>query len=201
MDTQSSSLHEERLDRVADLIRRSGAKSVVDLGCGSGSLLRRLVREPVYTRITGLEQSGLSLRQARTMLNEVAPDEPRISLLQGSYMDSHLALSGFDAAAMVETIEHVNPGRLSEVQRAVFDHYRPGWLVMTTPNAEYNPLYGLRQGEFRDPDHRFEWNRDKFRKWCTTTARQSGYQVSFSGIGEDDPEFGPPTQVAVFTRL
>ena len=201
MDTQSSSLHEERLDRVAALIRGSGAKSVADLGCGSGSLLRRLVQEPVYTRITGLEQSGLSLKHACTMLEEIAPDESRVSLLQGSYMDSGLDLTGFDAAAMVETIEHVNPGRLSEVQRAVFDHYRPDWLVMTTPNAEYNPLYGLRPGEFRDPDHKFEWNRDKFRKWCTTTARQSGYQVRFSGIGEDDEELGPPTQMAVFTRL
>lgn len=201
MDTQSSSLHEERLDRVASLIRGSGAKSVLDLGCGSGSLLRRLVKEPAYTRIIGLEQSGVSLRQARAMLHEIAPNDPRISLLQGSYMDSGLDLTGFDATAMVETIEHVHPGRLSEVQRAVFGHYRPGWLVMTTPNAEYNSLYGLRPGEFRDPDHKFEWSRDKFRKWCTTAAKQSGYQVRFSGIGEDDPEFGPPTQVAAFTRL
>jgi 3' terminal RNA ribose 2'-O-methyltransferase Hen1 len=201
MDTQSSSLHEERLDRVAALIHGSGAKSIVDLGCGSDSLLRRLVREPTYNRITGLEQSGVSLRQARAMLDDISPDESRVSLLQGSYMDSDLKLTGFGAAAMVETIEHVNPGRLSEVQRAVFDHYRPDWLVMTTPNAEYNPLYGLRPGAFRDPDHKFEWNRDKFRKWCTTTARQSGYQVRFGGIGEDDEEFGPPTQVAVFTGL
>ncbi|MFW5824729.1 MAG: methyltransferase domain-containing protein [Marinobacter sp.] len=201
MDTQSSSLHEERLDRVAALIRACGARSVLDLGCGSGSLLRRLVTEPAYTRITGLEQSGLSLRQARAMLDEVAPGEHRLSLVQGSYMDSRLELTGFHAAAMVETIEHVPPGRLSEVQRAVFGHYRPGWLVMTTPNAEYNPLYGLRPGEFRDPDHRFEWNRDKFRHWCTTVAKQSGYSVRFSGIGEEDEEFGPPTQVAVFGRL
>ncbi|MGM0570838.1 methyltransferase domain-containing protein [Marinobacter sp.] len=200
MDTQSSSLHEERLDRVATLIRGSGARSVLDLGCGSGSLLRRLIREPVYTNMTGLEQSGLSLRQARAMLAEVAAGESRVTLLQGSYMDPGLNLTGFDAAAMVETIEHVNPGRLSEVQRAVFEHFRPGWLILTTPNAEYNPLYGLRPGALRDPDHRFEWNRDKFRKWCTTTARQCGYQVRFSGIGEEDREFGPPTQVAIFSR-
>lgn len=201
MDTQSSSLHEERLDRVAALIRTSGARSVLDLGCGSGSLLRRLVREPGYSRITGLEPSGVSLRQARSMLAEIVPDEQRLALVQGSYLDRGLGLTGFDATAMVETIEHVNPGRLSEVQQAVFGHFRPGWLIITTPNAEYNPLYGLQPGEFRDPDHKFEWNRDKFRKWCTTAARQSGYQVRFSGIGEDDPEFGPPTQVAIFSRL
>ncbi|SFR60671.1 3' terminal RNA ribose 2'-O-methyltransferase Hen1 [Marinobacter daqiaonensis] len=201
MDTQSSSLHEERLDRVAGLIRTSGARSILDLGCGSGSLLRRLMREARYEQVVGVEQSGLSLRQAREMLAEVASGDTRVSLLQGSYMDASLPLSGFDAAAMVETIEHVDPGRLSEVQRAVFGTYRPGWVVMTTPNAEYNPLFDLRPGEFRDPDHKFEWPRHKFRHWCATVAKQSGYQVRFSGIGEEDPELGPPTQVAVFNRF
>lgn len=198
-DTQTTSLHEERLDRVAALVRATGARTVLDLGCGSGSLIQRLVREPSYTRITGLEQSGLSLRQARQLLAEVAPGDPRVNLVPGSYMDSTLDLAGYDAAVMVETIEHVDPGRLSEVQRAVFQHYRPKWLLMTTPNAEFNPLFDLQPGEFREPDHKFEWPRHKFRQWATTVARQSGYQVRFGGIGEEDPEFGPPTQTATFT--
>lgn len=201
MDTQSSSLHEERLDRVAALIAASGARTVLDLGCGSGSLLRRLARESRYRELCGLEQSGLSLKHAREMLHELYPEDGRFRLHQGSYMDAALALTGFDAAAMVETIEHVDPGRLSEVQRAVFETYRPGWLIMTTPNVEYNPLFDLQPGQFRDPDHKFEWPRQKFRHWCSTVAKQSGYGVRFSGIGEEDPELGPPTQVAVFSRL
>ncbi|WP_339799589.1 methyltransferase domain-containing protein [uncultured Marinobacter sp.] len=198
MFTQASSLHEERLNKVAALIHHTGARRVLDLGCGSGSLIRLLLGNTRFTEICGLEQSGLSLRQAREMLAEVAPDDTRVTLRQGSYMDAALDLSGYDAAAMVETIEHIDPGRLSEVQRAVFQHYRPAWLIVTTPNVEYNPLYDLRPGQLRDPDHKFEWPRHKFRQWATTVARQTGYSVNFGGIGEEDPEYGPPTQTAVF---
>lgn len=201
MDTQTTALHEVRLDHVAAELQRSGARTVLDLGCGSGALLQRLLESGAFDRVVGLESSGISLRNARDRL---APwldmPSPPLTLLRGSFQNRNDACRGFDAAAMVEVIEHVPPRDLSTVERAVFEWCRPGIVVLTTPNADYNPLFDLAPGEFRDPDHRFEWGRDKFRQWATGVARRNGYCVRIGGIGEADPEVGAPTHKAWFER-
>lgn len=199
--TQMTSLHEERLDFVFRTIKSTGAKRVLDLGCGSGSLLYRLLADSQFDQVTGLEDSGVSLRQARSVLADYLNEEPpRIQLVRGSYAESNPALVGFEAAAMVETIEHVRPEQLSRVERAVFGEYRPGCLFMTTPNREYNPLFDLAPGEFREEDHKFEWDRLKFQRWARGVAERTGYEVRFGGIGEFVPDIGHPTQTAFFTR-
>lgn len=196
-----SDLHEDRLDQVAQWLDRPDITSVLDLGCGSGSLLQRLVHNPRLTRILGVELSGMLLRQARHNLSPWLSGESPLQLKLGSFTDTALPVSGFDAATLIETIEHIDPGQLSQVERAVFGHYRPGEVIITTPNGEYNPLLGLGPGDKRDPDHRFEWPRDRFRRWCLGIAGRQGYQVRFSGIGEADEQLGSPTQAARFARL
>ncbi|MDZ7802734.1 methyltransferase domain-containing protein [Thiohalophilus sp.] len=195
-------LHETRLDQVLRRLKGSGARRVLDLGCGSGHLLYRLAGEPQFEQIVGLETCAHSLRQARELLaDHLQGDLPRLDLINGSYTESQHNLEGYDAAAMVETIEHLKPGALSAAEQVVFGQMRPAVVYMTTPNREYNPLYGLRPGEFREADHEFEWDRDKFRHWSQGVARRNGYRVTLGGIGEADPEFGQPTQTAWFTRL
>ncbi|TVP54979.1 MAG: methyltransferase domain-containing protein [Halomonadaceae bacterium] len=196
-----SNLHEDRLDLVAQWLDQPDITSVLDLGCGSGSLLQRLVHNPRLRRILGVEQSGMLIHQAKHNLAGWLCAESPLQFRQGSFTDTTLPFTGFDAATLVETIEHVDPGQLALVERAVFAHYRPGQVIITTPNGEYNPLLGLGPGEKRDPDHRFEWPRDRFRKWCLGIAGRQGYQVRISGIGEADDQLGSPTQVARFTRL
>lgn len=200
--TQMTSLHEQRLDRVCAVLKETGARRVLDLGCGSGSLLYRLLAEPQFEQVVGVEQSGLSLAECRRMLSEhLAGDSPRLKLLSASYTDKNPKLVGFDAAAMVETIEHVYPRDLSKVELAVFGQYRPGQLYMSTPNFEYNPLFDLAPGEFREEDHKFEWTRAKFQQWARGVAKRNGYRVQFGGIGDPHPELGQPTQTALFSRL
>ncbi|SEL01484.1 methyltransferase domain-containing protein [Halomonas daqiaonensis] len=201
IDLETPDLHQERLQRVMSLIRASGARRVLDLGCGSGGLLQYLLRDPQFERVVGLELSGELLAQAKLRLEDLpAARAGRLELVCGSYSDVHSALVGFEAAAMVETIEHVPPEALSRVERAVFAGLRPQLLVMTTPNHEYNPLFDMGPGEYRDPDHKFEWDRARFRDWALGVARRNGYRVRFSGIGEMDAHLGQPTQVASFTR-
>ncbi len=194
-------LHEERLAAVHEALVHSGAQTVLDLGCGEGHLLRRLVREPQFRTIVGVDQCGEALWRAREELRR-HQHEParRLSILVGSYTDPQLELRGFDACAMVETIEHVDPGALGKVERAVWGCYRPQTIVMTTPNAEYNVVFGLAPGELREADHCFEWGRDKFRRWASGVAQRNGYSVRLGGIGDDDPVLGQPTQLALFVR-
>lgn len=196
-----SDLHEQRLDLALRWLVESGARSILDLGCGAGLLLKRLVREPQFERIVGIDKSSASLMMARAELGD-ALDAPgrRVSLVLGSFIDPSLDVQGFDAAAMIETLEHIEPRNLSRLEQAVFASYRPKRLLMTTPNSEYNVRYGLSDGELRAADHCFEWDREKFSAWGEGVARRSGYSVDFDGIGEEDAELGWPTQLAWFER-
>ncbi|WP_347332320.1 methyltransferase [Marinimicrobium locisalis] len=193
-------MHEIRLEQVLRRLRASGARRVLDLGCGSGQLLYRLAGEKQFKEIVGLEVCSHSLRQAREMLADHLQGEVgRLRLLNGSYIDPQPSLVDYDVAAMVETIEHIKPEQLSAAEQAVFGQMRPRAVFLTTPNREFNPLFDLRPGEFREPDHKFEWDRGKFSQWAHGVARRNGYRVVLGGIGEEDPELGPPTQTAWFS--
>ncbi|WP_088329309.1 methyltransferase domain-containing protein [Lacimicrobium sp. SS2-24] len=210
-DTQTSALHEIRLNKVFALVKASGATNVLDLGCGSGSFLWKLMQDPQFVSVVGLEQCGESLRQARNKLQDFLNDKPvrekntvsqkdRLSLICGSYTEPPPGLNAFQMAVMLETIEHVVPGQLSVVEHQVFALLRPAQLILTTPNREYNCLYGLQPGEYRDPDHKFEWDRARFRQWSRGVATRNGYKVRFLGVGDEHPELGPPSQVAWFEQ-
>lgn len=197
-------LDELRLAAVEAALVESGARRVLDLGCGEGKLLARLLRRPQFAAIVGVDVACAALERAtdRLGLEDMSPEtRARISLLQGALTYRDARLSGFDAAALVEVIEHVPPERLPSLELAVFAAARPGTVVVTTPNAEYNArLPGLAPGARRHADHRFEWTRAEFRAWAEGVAERRGYALGFAEIGEADPELGPPTQMGVFRR-
>lgn len=197
--TMYSPLHEERLDTVMAILRAEAVRSVADLGCGSGNLIARLLAEPTFERIVGMDASGIALQVLRSEVLNGRID-PRCTLIHGSYTEPDAALRGVEAVTLIETIEHLDPQRLSRVEHTVFVGYAPRLLLLSTPNADYNPLYGLPSGKWRDADHKFEWSRARFRDWARGIAGRTGYAVRFLGIGEDDPDCGAPTQMAVFER-
>jgi len=192
-----TALHEQRLDTVFRALKASGARRVMDLGCGSGALLARLIDEPQFERILGMDRSAEALTAARQNLLGDETDQ-RVQLVHGSWTEPHKACNGYDAAALVETIEHLDPRDLSRMENTVFRDYQLQTIVLTTPNGDYNPLLGLGPNDKRDPDHRFEWSRARFRKWCRGVANRHGYAVEFAGIGDEDPELGAVTQMGVF---
>jgi 3' terminal RNA ribose 2'-O-methyltransferase Hen1 len=198
------SLNEQRLATVLGALRASGATSVLDLGCGEGRLLRMLLDDRSFARIVGMDVSHRALEIAadRLRLDQLPPmQRQRIELLHGSLMYRDKRLSGFDAAAVVEVIEHLDPPRLAAFERVLFEHARPGTAVLTTPNAEYNVRWPtLPAGDFRHRDHRFEWTRAEFQEWATRVAGRFGYAVRFAPVGPVDPEVGSPTQMGLFTK-
>jgi 3' terminal RNA ribose 2'-O-methyltransferase Hen1 len=198
------SLNEQRLTAVIGAVTAASARSVVDLGCGEGKLIRRLLKDTRVERILGIDVSYRALERAtrRLHLDTMAPRQrARIELLQGALTYRDRRLSGFDVATVVEVIEHLDPPRLSAFERALFAHARPRTVVVTTPNVEYNPRFEtLPAGALRHRDHRFEWTRAELADWATQACERYGYQADVGGIGPEDPELGSPTQMAVFRR-
>ncbi|MYE81884.1 MAG: 3' terminal RNA ribose 2'-O-methyltransferase Hen1 [Gammaproteobacteria bacterium] len=197
-------LAEQRMAAVVRALADSGASRVLDLGCGEGRLLESLMAAPQFTEIVGVDVSvGALTRAERRLKLERLPDRQRgrVRLLQGSLTYRDRRLAGYDAAAVVEALEHLDPGRLPMFEQALFTHARPETVVLTTPNREYNVLYpGIPEGGLRHPDHRFEWTRAEFRAWADGVANAHGYTVSHLPVGEIDAEHGAPTQMGVFRR-
>ncbi|MCX4463404.1 MULTISPECIES: 3' terminal RNA ribose 2'-O-methyltransferase Hen1 [Streptomyces] len=197
-------LAEQRRTAILDVLARAGAARVLDLGCGQGQLVQALLKDARYTEIVGLDVSVRALAVAARRLRLETMGErqaSRVRLVQGSLTYTDKRLTGYDAAVLSEVVEHVDPPRLPALAHAVFGSARPATVVVTTPNAEYNVRWeSLPAGHVRHSDHRFEWSRAEFRDWAEGVAGRHGYTVAFLPVGPDDPEVGPPTQLAVFTR-
>ncbi|WP_315449785.1 3' terminal RNA ribose 2'-O-methyltransferase Hen1 [uncultured Treponema sp.] len=196
-------LHDIRLRLVAEKLKQSGAASVIDLGCGDGKLLRLLLKEKQFTRIAGTDVSYSELEKSQDKLHwEEMPEKQRerLSLFQSSLTYRDKRFSGFDAAAVVEVIEHLDPNRLPALEKSLFTYAKPQIIVLTTPNREYNVRYeNLSAGKVRHSDHRFEWTRSEFEAWAERVARENNYTVAFFPVGEEEENIGAPSQMAVFT--
>ncbi len=201
---KSLSLNEQRLEAVASTLLESGAKRVVDLGCGEGKLLECLLKHRQFEELLGIDVSWRSLERAHERLHLERLNEAqrgRIRFIQSSltYRDERLA--GFDAATVIEVIEHLDPQRLATFERILFECVGARLTVITTPNVEYNQRFtGLPTGQLRHRDHRFEWSREQFQTWASRIAGRYGLRLRFVGIGLEDPELGTPTQMGVFER-
>lgn len=197
-------LNETRLAAVTETLKRYGTRRILDLGCGEGKLLSKLLAEKSFEEIVGMDVSYRALKIAQRRLNyDRLPEKQkeRIRLFQGSlgYRDKRLA--GYDAAAVVEVIEHLDLPRLTVFERVLFEFACPRTVVLTTPNIEYNVKFeNLQTGNYRHKDHRFEWTRNEFQSWASGVAKRFDYTVVFHTIGPIIEDIGSPTQMAVFTR-
>ena len=196
-------VNEQRLETVTQTLLAAEAQRVLDLGCGEGRLLKRLLMEKQLTRLVGVDVSITALERAASRLkldNMTERQRSRIELLQGSFTYRDSRFNGFDAIALVEVIEHLELDRLPALERVIFEYARPKTVIVTTPNRDYNAKFAnLADGKLRHADHRFEWTRAEFAAWCTQVAERFGYQVNIQPIGALDPELGSVTQMGVFS--
>lgn len=184
---------------MVDALVLCGARRVADLGCGPGPLFERLLREERFDALTGVELRLGDLQTLKARVQSIKTSA-EVRFLHGSFLDPTLDLDGHDAFVMLETLEHIEPDALSQVERAFFILRQPRTVIITTPNADYNPMLGLRPGRKRHWDHRFEWGRERFQHWANGVASRNGCAVRFDDVGPCVSGLGAPTQMATFGR-
>ena len=201
---RKETLNQKRLQAVVEALTKSEASTVLDLGCGEGKLIRRLLREKQFKKITGMDVSYVVLSKAKERLHwdDMAPKQrERLELFQGALTYRDKRLAGYDAAVVMEVIEHLDTNRLQAFERVLFACAAPKTIILTTPNREYNALFeGMQAGSLRHPDHRFEWTRKEFETWARGVAERHNYSVEFCQIGEEDTKVGGPSQMGIFTH-
>jgi 3' terminal RNA ribose 2'-O-methyltransferase Hen1 len=201
---KTPNLHTQRLNAVMEAIRVASAASLLDLGCGEGRLLTLALKERSLKRILGMDVSSYALSHARRYLHldDMPPAQrQRIDVIQGSLLYRDKRLEGFDVAALVEVVEHLDPPRLGAMERVVFAHARPRRVIVTTPNREYNVHWeALGAEKLRHRDHRFEWTRVECQAWAERVAKAYGYSAEWREIGPADETLGAPSQMVIFDR-
>ncbi|KAI8588116.1 hypothetical protein BDZ88DRAFT_379491, partial [Geranomyces variabilis] len=207
---------------------------VLDVGCAEGQLLEILLNDPRFMRLAGVDIDvdalNLAMRACapteydKTYLRELPVefnlwhgihslrDDKANSGFPGSIAEMDPRLSGFEAIASIEVVEHLPADVLAVFPRVTLGEYRPRIMVVTTPNADFNVNFtdlqhGTPEKPFRHWDHKFEWTRAEFQAWASSAAAEYGYAVRFMGVGTlasglgNEHIVGQCSQVAVFTRL
>lgn len=195
----TSWLHDQRFAAVEQVLLSYGCRSVVDLGCGAGDFLLRLVSQPWLDRIVGVEPDALPLAALRATLGRLPPEQiNRVTLVQASVLDPQTWWQAADVALMVEVFEHLDPALLSQLESSLFSRPCAPLVVLTTPNADFNPLLGVPRHRFRHPGHQFEWGRARFRDWAESVCARWGWAVTITDIAGNHPDLGGASQMAVF---
>lgn len=195
-------LNELRYQRLVKIIEDLPAReSIVDFGAGEGKLSVRLGFIPGVKEILAVEPTEKEQLRALKRFSEASRKDDFIAptLVWGSLFYYDEQLCGKDVMILSEVIEHIDESRLPRVMDTILGSYKPQVLLITTPNAEYNPVYQMEEG-IRHKDHRFEWSRAEFAEWTYSLARNYAYEVQIDGIGEEAEGYGHPSQLAILTR-
>lgn len=198
------SLNKQRLKTVFDKVKDSGYTSIMDLGCGEGKLLKMLLKDSKFSKITGMDVSYSELQKAKDNLyyEELSDKQKeRLTLIQGSLLYKDERLKNHEVATVIEVIEHLELFSLKYLEKVLFSYLKPNMIIITTPNSEYNQKYENLENElFRHHDHRFEWSRKEFYDWLKNIQNEYKYNFEVFEIGESDNLLGSPTQMAVLKK-
>ncbi|CDQ74323.1 unnamed protein product [Oncorhynchus mykiss] len=200
-------LYIQRYEFVIDFVKKNKPKKVVDLGCNDCTLLRKLKFHKEIELLAGLD---IDCAVIRAKMYELAPiptdylqpgDHPlTIELYQGSVTERDPRTKGFDLVTSIELIEHLQLEDVDRFTEVVFGYMAPVAAIISTPNADFNPLLPGLTG-FRHYDHKFEWTKVEFQTWALKVCREFGYVVAFTGVGQipaQEESIGFCSQIGVF---
>lgn len=195
------SLGEKRYKKIYEVVNslsEGNQVSVVDFGSSTG----KLIRSWLYSDFDLSNISEYTLTDVNS--KDLSFASRKIDLKKNHFINiAHSSLEYFDKrfvnkdiGIMCEIIEHIEPRKLNSVLKNILENYNIKYLIITTPNFEYNKVYGI--DGFRHWDHRFEYTRAEFENFKKHLSVDLNVDILDSGfIGEEHIEFGGSTQYVV----
>ncbi|XP_020114657.1 small RNA 2'-O-methyltransferase-like isoform X1 [Ananas comosus] len=176
----SPPLSKQRVEFAVRHINESQATTLVDFGCGSGSLLDSLMEHTTsLEKIVGVDISRKSLTRAAKVIEHMEEDQ--------ALLFEDIALSSFCPRILVVSTPNYE--------------YNPILQRSSVPNKEDDSEDKSGPCKFRNNDHKFEWTRAQFEHWANKLILRHDYSVEFSGVGGlGNIEPGFASQIAVFRR-
>lgn len=210
-------LSSQRYDWVKSFISaHEDISKISDFGCGNGRIFHWLKSVPHLIEINFIDLDDIMLDME--MDYHMRPGfhdllfgrknsklDLTVRICHGDVAIPDDRLSA-DCFLMIELIEHMELENLERAVRTVFGYYQPKYVIVSTPNREFNHLLNRDESDqhkFRHYDHRFEWNRFEFSQWADKICSQFPYSCNFDGVGHlpNSEPFGPCTQIAIFTLI
>ncbi|XP_044019821.1 protein PFC0760c [Aphidius gifuensis] len=197
-------------DVISDTKYNGKIQKVVDFGCSELGFLNYLKNTRGIEEILCVDVDRDILDMHKYKIRPLTADYLHcrktplsIKILEGSITDPDEVLLNTDAVICIELIEHLYPDTLANLPANIFGFIKPQVAIITTPNAEFNVLFGRMEG-FRHWDHKFEWTRKEFEDWANNIIKKyPEYEVTFDGIGagpSGSEHLGKCSQMAIFNR-
>ena len=198
-------LNEQRQSKVKEIISQLDQReSIIDFGCGSGMMLGLLVNFELVKHIIAIDQHEFWLEELVDLLNVTDRDiqYPRkvplsIEVYKGNLLEFDARLVNKDILMSIEVVEHLQIKDVPLYTSLIFKIYRPLTVVISTPNFDFNTM--MEWDRLRNPDHKFEWTKAEFIKWCSDICNTHGYRYEWIGCGLKNDIYA--TQFAVFTKV
>lgn len=143
--------------RVGGVVAASGARTVLDVGCGEGFTIERLLRVDGHLPIQGVDHDWEALLQAKQQL-------PDILLQRGDILRLPYANGSFELVLCLEVLEHLpDPLPALEELRRVSSRD----CLISVPNEPLFMVSNLMRGKNvrawgNDPEHLHQWSAPQF---------------------------------------
>ena len=192
-----TALSEMRYDWFYNKIKEMDIKQVFDIGCGSGKLLEKLQNIDGID-LFGYDCSDSVLKIASRYVNK------NVKLLFGSLIYFDESLLNKECFILCEVIEHLKKFQLDLAINNIFNVYKPKYVLISTPNQEYNKYYNLKRNEKRHSGHIFEWKTNQFLDFANKIKKKYHYKFKYEGIGHYSEENNNkifPTNALIFEKI
>lgn len=162
----------DELDLMRRLLPLSGAK-VIDLGCGTAEMSRRLLKDGLVSSVTGLEVDNAQHAQ-----NLAAPPVVGLDFVFAGADDIPFGANSFDVATMFKSLHHVPLDRidraLAEIERVLVSG---GALYVSEPvfAGEFNEVLRL----FNDEEVVRKAAYDALRRAVSTGLMEGVQEIRF----------------------
>ena len=110
--------------RMAELVPPE-AKTLLDLGCGTGLELDEIFKRYPDLSVTGVDMTAEMLAKLR----EKHPDK-QLALVEGDYFRVDFGREQFDAAVSFQTMHHFSHEKKIGLYRKIYDSLKPGGVYI-----------------------------------------------------------------------